>query len=96
MDSFFSLKGKEALLISGFLGVFIYFFFLDGEANQNKYYYIALGYGVWIIFKNIYWFYRTKNIVNTSKQDILKCFDELEKIRKIDGERAAKIENLIF
>ena len=78
------------------MGVFIYFFFLDGEANQNKYYYIALGYSVWIIFKNIYWFYRTKNIVNTSKQDILKCFDELEKIRKIDGERAAKIENLIF
>lgn len=96
MDSFFSLKGKESLLISGFLGVFIYFFFLDGEANQNKYYYIALGYSVWIILKNLYWYFRTKIIVNTSKRDISKCFSELEKIKKIDPQRAAKIEEMIF
>lgn len=66
MDSLFSLKGKDALFVSGILGIFIYFLFLDGDTDQNKFYYISLGYGAWLLLKNIYWHLRTNSIMNTS------------------------------
>lgn len=92
MDRFFSLKGKEAMLISGLIGVFIYFAFIDDEDSQNKFYYIALGYGAWIIMKNIYWSLRTSKIINISNYDLNRANAELEKIRKHDEDRADRIE----
>ena len=92
MDSFFSLKGKDAMLISGLIGVVIYFAFMDGEDSQNKFYYIALGYGAWIIMKNIYWSLRTSKIINISNYDLNRANAELEKIRKHDEDRADRIE----
>lgn len=96
MDNLFSLKGKDALLVSGILGVFIYFLFLDGDTDQNKFYYIFLGYGAWLVLKNMYWYFRINSIINTSRTDILKSLKEIEKIRRIDKERAAKIEQMIY
>lgn len=92
MDSFFSLKGKDAMLISGLIGVVIYFAFMDGEDSQNKFYYIALGYGAWIIMKNIYWALKTSKIINISNYDLNRANAELEKIRKHDEDRADRIE----
>lgn len=96
MDKFFSIKGKEALFISGLMGVFIYFAFLDGDSAHNKFYYIVLGYGIWFISKNIYWYFRTNNIINISKYDIKKCLREIEKIREIDEDRADRIEQMMY
>lgn len=96
MDSFFSLKGKEAMFVSGFLGVFIYFAFMDGEGSQNKFYYIALGYGAWVIIKNIYWKIRTNRIINISKYNLKMAYEELEKIRKNDENRADRIEGMFY
>lgn len=51
---FFSLKDKEAKLVSGLLGVSIYFLFMGGEDDQNKFYYIFLGYALaWEFLRNI-------------------------------------------
>lgn len=52
--------------------------------------------GAWVVLKNIYWYFRTTNIVNISKADIFKSLKEIEKIRKIDKERADKIEQMIY
>jgi hypothetical protein len=36
MDSLFSLKGKEAMFVSGLLGVFIYFAFMNCFCQLKK------------------------------------------------------------
>lgn len=96
MDGFFSIKGKEAALVSGILGIFIYYIFMGGEDGQNKFYFILLGYGVWVIIKNIYWYYREAKIIDISKYDVYRSYEELNKIRKFDENRADKIEDMII
>jgi hypothetical protein len=96
MDNLFSLKGKEALFISGILGIIIFFIFLDGDSDQNKFYYVALGYGLWFMLKNTYWYFRINNIIKISRYDTLHALMEIEKIRRIDKDRADKIEQMIY
>lgn len=95
MDGIFSSKGKEAMLISGFLGIFIYFLFMEGETDQNKFYYMFLGYGFWLIIKYIYWTTRTHKIIAISKNNLYDGYEEIKKIRKHDEIRANNIENII-
>lgn len=92
MDSFFSLKGKEAFFVSGLLGVIIYFTLLGGNEDQNKFYYMLLGFGAWAIMKKVYWLWRTSQIINISKYNKLKCYEEIEKIKEHDKQRGLEIE----
>lgn len=96
MDGFFSIKEKEAMFISGILGVFIYFLFLGGEDYQNKFYYVFLGYGGWIIIKNIYWSIRASKIIKISRYDLYTSYEEIAKIRRYDENRADRIESMLF
>ncbi len=96
MDSFFSLKGKEACFISGIFGLFIYFLLLGGTEDQNKYYYIILGFVAWSIMKTVYWSWRTSQLFNISKYDQLRCYEEIEKIKLLDEQRGNAIEYKIF
>lgn len=95
MDGIFSLKGKDAMFISGILGIFIYFLFMGGETDQNKFYYMFLGYGFWIVIKKVYWSTRTYRIIAIAKNNLYDGYEELGKIRKHDEVRADDIENII-
>lgn len=96
MDSFFSIKGKDSIIISGILGIFIYFLLMDGNEDQDRFYYIFLGSGAWFIIKNIYWRIRTLRITKLSQYDLDRCYKEIDKIKKYDENRAEIILNILF
>jgi hypothetical protein len=96
LDKFFSLSGKEAMLISGLIGVFVYIVLLGGSDDQGKIFYISFGFGTWAITKFAYWKWRVNSIVKLSNSNFSATLLEIEKIRKINEPRAEEIEFQIF
>lgn len=64
-DGFFNKHPVWTMLMSGTIGIFIYTSYVylnQGHfVDQNKYYYMGIGFPAWLVIRQLYWFMRFKH-----------------------------------